>query len=131
MDDMMERMENIHAFFDAETVKVQLNRIEKNLNQIERKVDKIMATEQQVKDALAAVEVNVAAETTVIASVEALLTNFAARIKDLENSAVSEGVSQDILDKITALGSAVEQNKTRLAGDVTNNTTANTVTANT
>src|SRR5262249_3096527 len=82
----------------------------------------IMANQDALRAQLDAIAADVADESTVIASVETLLGNLAKAISDLKDELKNTDVPQDIVDKITALGTAVDTNKARLAKDVVDNT---------
>ena len=83
-----------------------------------------MSNVEQVKAVLAAVSQDVADEHTVIGSVEVLLKNLADQIAALKAAAEDVSVPQDVVDMISALQTAVDANKTQLAGDVAANTPA-------
>lgn len=83
-----------------------------------------MATQADIKAQLDALTANVADETTVIGGMETLLDNLATLIQSLKDAATNAQIDPAIVDQITALGTAVSANKTRISADVVKNTPA-------
>ena len=81
--------------------------------------NKIMATLKELVDGLSA---KVAANTTVIGSVEQLLTNIAAVIADLKTQLQNAGVDPAILTQIDALQKTLDTDDAGLAAAVLANT---------
>jgi hypothetical protein len=86
------------------------------------RVGELMATQQQVRDMIAAINAGVADETTAIGSFELVLSNLNQKITDLTTAAQNADVPQDIVDQLTALQVATGANKQRILDDVQKNT---------
>ena len=99
------------------TLFVRLNEMTKRMEQLNQKLEKIMAA---IDDLAAAV----AAEDTEIASAIILLNGIPKLITDAVNAALAAGATPAMLAQITALATDVQANMAKLAAAVVANTPA-------
>jgi septation ring formation regulator EzrA len=104
-------------------IEERLDTLATHILHIEKQGRDNMATAQQVRDVVNKLRDDVAAQTTVVASVHTLLTNLSDLIKALKDQiATSDNVPEDIVTSVTAIDDAINQGKDQLTKDVTDNT---------
>lgn len=103
--------------------RAQLDRIESKLDQISLGVQQIMATEQQALDALkkidtatTAIAANVQTVSTTTTTIATGLGNVSTEIDNLLAALKNAGVSQAVIDSVTALGTKVDTLQTASQG---------------
>ncbi len=102
------------------TTKERLDRIETALSILQTKVGMLMAIDANAQKSLDALNVAVAAETTVEQSVNTLLTGLSAQIAALKNGVTDPAV----LAAIDAASAIVTTNNAKFQADVVANTPA-------
>lgn len=103
----------------------RLDKIILRLDALEKQGHVNMATQQQLRDMLAALTKDVGDQTTVVASNHQLLTNLTVQIAELAakiNNA--DNIPQDIVDQANAIDQTLKTNSNQIVQDVIANTPA-------
>lgn len=94
----------------------------KKIDTLIQQMEKLMATQSQIRDKLTALLANVADSTSKLDGIEKLLANLSTMIKTLQDQIANQDVPQDISDSVDAIGAAVDQGKQRILDDINKNT---------